>query len=617
MAARSLPIVLPLLRDEPNAASDAALLDAIPELDSPIRKEALAILIHRRHEPTLAQLVGRFEQFEAPLQDLILDHVDVLFPVVKIALESETQQQRLGAIEFIRRAEASSLAPLLVDSLRRPCPLTRDRAAGALHTLTAGLLARARSCAGPKRTDVTIRQLDTLAAALRDAVVGWELHFQPQAIEAAMWMARYIEPAFWQTLQNPRGQLAPLLSGLMRGSTDPRMIPFLLRVLALPSLGDVAVSVICRAHDSEWIRAFVAECGPCDDPSLVQGLLRLRDCPWLHHHVDDFLVAAKNQADKAVRVLLASGGPAARKTAMMRSLLNSDETPIIRAILNHLLQDAGEASNELLSLLAARRQDEFGQSAALELRRRAAAPPAAGHTSRTSTSALSSSRATATEGDPPHRAILGHLASDHSLDRLTGLRMIRDHHAHRELSEHVYKLTHDPDAVVRSFAVGLLSDLPGATSERILRAAVNDPDERVQANAVEVLDKLNVSDRAEGTVQKLSSHNNRVRANAVKSLLRLELRHAAEHLLNMLADSRSDHRRSALWVVERLQLRSVLGRVRRMSRDDPDERLRQRAAQISREFDDVPPLSSERGTPPEPLAAGRRPSHPRPGDHGA
>jgi HEAT repeat protein len=150
----------------------------------------------------------------------------------------------------------------------------------------------------------------------------------------------------------------------------------------------------------------------------------------------------------------------------------------------------------------------------------------------------------------------------------------------REFTEPVQRLAHDPDPVVRGLAVGALWQLPGATTERLLRAAINDPDDRVVANAVEGMDRLDVADRVALTEPKLGSPSSRVRANAVKSLLRAELRQAGEVLLDMLADPSAAHRLSALWVVERIRSRAALGRVRGMSIADPDQRVKERASRI-------------------------------------
>ena len=152
------------------------------------------------------------------------------------------------------------------------------------------------------------------------------------------------------------------------------------------------------------------------------------------------------------------------------------------------------------------------------------------------------------------------------------------------MAEQVFRLAHDPEPVVRSLAIALLAHLPGPTTERILRMAVEDPDDRVQANAVEALDRLDLADRVRWTKGKLESKSSRVRANAVKSLLRTELRQAGEALLDMLQDPSQAHRLSALWVIERLRLHSVLAQIDQMSRLDADRQVQMRARRILHTF---------------------------------
>ena len=170
------------------------------------------------------------------------------------------------------------------------------------------------------------------------------------------------------------------------------------------------------------------------------------------------------------------------------------------------------------------------------------------------------------------------LAFGDPAERRRTLRMVADLGVTKELTETVYRSAHDTDPSVRGCAISILGNMPGPTSVRILRQAVNDPDERVQATAIEVLDRMDWSERAPVTRPKLRSPHNRVRANAIKSLLRMEISEAGDALLDMLEDSSGSHRLSAIWVVERVGLKSLAPRMTMLSRDDPDERVRRRAA---------------------------------------
>ena len=180
--------------------------------------------------------------------------------------------------------------------------------------------------------------------------------------------------------------------------------------------------------------------------------------------------------------------------------------------------------------------------------------------------------------------VRGKLASASPPDRARALRLVRQIGYVREVEEQIYRLAHDPDPMVRSAAIGCLQQLPGVTTNRILRGALGDSDARVQADAVEALDTLDVQDRVALTRPKLESMNNRVRANAVKSLLRTELQQAGETLLDMLDHTSRSHRLSALWVVSRLGLGGVVHRIETMSQSDPDEQVRRRAARVLEEL---------------------------------
>jgi len=161
-----------------------------------------------------------------------------------------------------------------------------------------------------------------------------------------------------------------------------------------------------------------------------------------------------------------------------------------------------------------------------------------------------------------------------------------------EMSESIFELAHDPDGQVRALAISALVHLPGTTTHRILRDALNDPEPRVQANAIETLGTLGWKDADELVSPKLSSPHNRVRANAVKALLGMQFEAAADALLNMLGETSQSHRLSALWVVERMNLRVLVDRIVEISQTDPDGRVRHRAARVLRTLSVAAPVPS-------------------------
>ncbi len=329
---------------------------------------------------------------------------------------------------------------------------------------------------------------------------------------------------------------------------------------------------------------------------------------------------------------MATGGTKREKIGCLRALIDAGEDEFTRAVVKHLRQNKSDASTDLLRLVASRAGDGVAETLGREFRHPTGGVPEGSAVDGHGQAAAGGPIAEPQMGDDEKRTsfeqlwgrfehlstrerdaylrlfehdrgdllvpIRAKLASNNCADRGQALQLARAMGQARAVEEQVYKLSHDPDAVVRSLAISMLAELPGPTGRRILRAAMMDPDERVQANAVEVLDVLDVPDRLADTEPKLESPNNRVRANAVKSLLRMEFRKSGDVLLNMLDDPSSAPRISALWVIERLELASVVRRVTAMSRHDSDLRVRRRAQRVLRELLGEHPSQRTPPTPP-------------------
>jgi hypothetical protein len=517
-----------------------------------------------------------------------------------MAIASKSLEKRLCAIEMIVRGEAGRLAYLLAEAMRSRCPRTRERAAEGLHSMTARLMDRLT--AGPLVDEIV--ELDVragcLAEALGTAVRFWELHFQPKVIEAALWLGDRTEPAILSKLQEPRTKLAHMLNDLLDRTTDTRLAPFVLRALSVPHLRHAASRAIGRGRDEAFLRAILMESWLLADPSIEQGCRWIRDGRWLRQAVEVVLSLDDSAVAGAVNLLAAIGGPPERKIELFRELIGAGHAEVRSAVVWRLIRDESEAANELLAVVASRPGDSVARMAERELRRRRGmgqpAPVSSAHQA-TAQGAFNEYWNSFDDLDSPVRGqasdavrrrcpdlgivLRTKLTSPEPLDRARGLRITSSLGVQGELEEWVQRMASDPDPTVRSVAVGMLADLPGTATERLLRTAVNDPDSRVSANAIEALDRLDVDSRVKCTEPKLEASDNRVRANAVKSLLRAEVRRAGETLIGMLEDPSPTHRLSALWVIERLRSGAVLDRVRDMSRDDPDERVRERAGRLS------------------------------------
>jgi HEAT repeat protein len=603
MAESSLPVALGLLTDEKNPAADAALVEALPTLEPLVQAAVLDVLLTRANTAALADVVGRFDQYDAALQQLIIECVNDLSSGVRVAISSSHLAYRMAAIEAIVRGGASKLAYLLADALRSRCPHTRLRAAEGLHTMTRDLLDGIACGVSTLGLAELNTQLDAVAEALATGVRRWEIHFRPEVLEASMWLADRTESAILAKLGQSHTRIVHMLEELMGGASDPRKAGFLVRALAIPELCGAAVDAIKRGDDADFIQAVVDESWLLGDEKIAQGWRRVRDLRWAK-----LLLGSPDRWDARsvsgiVGFLMGTGGSEAKRVETLRGLVGTGREDVLNALVWRLLADQSETSCSLLTIVATRSEGRASKLAARELRRRRGeltceSPTCRGGSKPPATPSelfdaywLSFEGLDEIERRTARMALLhgadeiavtlrAKLASSDSLDRTRALRIVSDLSLERAVEASLYRLVSDSDAVVRGLAVRTLSSLPGTTAERLLRGAVNDSDPRVQANAVEGLDRLNVAGRVACTQPKLESAHSRVRGSAVRSLLRAELREAGDTLLKMLEDECAEHRLAGLWVVQQLHLQSVGPRVIEMSRSDADARVRAKAEDV-------------------------------------
>ncbi len=616
--ADSIPAAFALLPRLDNAAADTALVEILPELRGRAQATAFDLLVRRGDAARLAPVLGRFDALDESLQTLIVSRARGLFAAVRTAIGSSKVEQRTGAIEVIVRSDTSELAYLLADALRVQCPRTRALAAEGLHRMADQWLLGSGAdvlSADAGRTS----HAGFLAQALQAGIMTWEIHHQPKVLEAAVWMAGHLMPAIRLKLDDPKTKIGHMLNEILTVASSPRLAGFAVRALAVPVLRAAAARAIGDARDITFIRAVLSHGWLLADDEIRRGCRWIRASRWLHQGMEEFLGFDRREAAAALQLLDAAGGSHEARIERCRELLDAGDHDLRTAVLWRLFADPSEAASDLLTTIAGRSSDELARLAMREVKRRRpdSAPPTRAVDLDDDTVPGSAARKAFDElwqrfdrSSPPDRASLveriggdlfkllrARLSGSAPADRARAVRVARAVGVVKELQEHIFGLAHDPDSVVRSAAISALADLPGPTSVRILRAAVDDADPRVQADAIEALDRLDTEERIPVTQPKLESPHNRVRANAVKSLLRVELEQAGEVLLDMLEDHSRAQRLSALWVVRRLELGAVLHRIAEMSDSDPDERVKARAARVMHEL-------LQRTTPEQGVAGG-------------
>ncbi len=602
----SVPPVYALLAQSPNAAADRALLDALPHLTPPYRRVALDTLLERDRPTGLAHLATRFAGLDAGLQAMVLGRADWLSPGIRLAIESEQLETRLTAVELIRRSGSGKLAYLLAGALSQPCPETRGQSARALNQLVLDYLNRRDGAPGAAGRGAGGEDAHHLASAVRQALACWEAHLRADVIAAAVWMASALEEEILDRVSRPRSKLARAFNELLPTLLDARGAGYLIRALRSAPLRGHAVARIEHCEDDAVMMALVDEAWLLADPEICRALSRVRRLRWLEAGLHPLRDVGPRRAEAAAALIAATGLVTDVKVSLWQSMATSGEPALARAGLWQLIRHRSPESSTALRCVSRRGGPSEVRLARQELRRRTRAGliqvglPAAEAEPDDRPSGFVTFDAfwAAFERlDPARQATLskalraklpdfdrhvrGRLAAGDPADRVLALRIVRAAEMEPDFDRQLFALAHDPDALVRSAALGTLAGLPHPSALRILRNALNDPDDRVQANAIEALDGLDAAQFAGDIKEKLQSPNARVRANAVKSLLKMELWEAVESLLAMFdAESRAD-RLSALWVVESLQLRSVMDRLAELARSDPDPEVRYRAAQVA------------------------------------
>ena len=75
--APTIPAALTIIEKRKNRAVDAALVEALPDLDPMAQAEALRIIAARGHQAALATLAARFNDYEPAIQLMLLDRIRI------------------------------------------------------------------------------------------------------------------------------------------------------------------------------------------------------------------------------------------------------------------------------------------------------------------------------------------------------------------------------------------------------------------------------------------------------------------------------------------------------------------------------------------------------------
>jgi len=610
------PLVYALLARSNNVAADRALVDALPELDSELQDVALDTLTQRSRPAGLALVVAACPDWTHSLRQRVIARAEGLSAGLRLAIDSDSADTRLAAVDIIRRGNGVKCAYLLANALTRPCPRTRRAAGQAIEQLVTSFLSRCSQHESPTAPDAErASQRQALAGAVRQAMNCWSAHRRTEVIRAAMWLAEDLEDVILTRVAQPRLKLSRVFEESLRGRLDPRMAAYAVRALRAPELRGPVAAWIGNCTDDRTMVAVLDNLWVAGDVEVYQALSSIRRLAWLEGGIAPLMDLPGGRAEAAAVLVASSGLPNEGKVNLLASMACSGPAALARAAVWQLVPNRTREASAALRQVSRHGEAGVARLAGRELQRRERAgqlsadfvhgadpPPAKVSTFDTYWAAFDrldgvrQAEFGAQLREQQHdfdRCLRQKLASNDPADRTRAVCVVRRLRLQEELDASLYGLAHDADAVVRSSVMRALGHLDSPTSRRILSVALHDPDARVQANAIEALDALEACQYQSAVRDKLASPNGRVRANAVKMLLKLELREAVDALLNMLHGAARSDRLSALWVIECLRLQSLTDRLTDLACNDPDPQVRHRAVQVARSVGvEIPPAAT-------------------------
>ncbi len=627
------PRIFDILLGSNDAAADQALVAAAPELDAPLQREAVRVLLSRGREAGLEALPGVYDRLTGEAKDAIVAHTARLFGALRATIRNSNIRTRLNTLDIIRCSGNIRLAYLLAHATHDNAPQVRTEAAVALRDLAgrhgqnyAETVATLRDAAGADAKIVSAAAATLgllrderryLIDALAEAVNCYESHFRPEVLEAAMLYADELEDKLFKRPTAKRGKLIETMHGILASSSLPRFAPFIYVALCYQELSRPILSILSTSRDCELFAQLIRLQWLTRDPGIRKSLAAIRSLPWLEDGMDAAFGLPDDAAAMAPAWLLNLGLPSGQKVAALLNFLLLDNPAANRAAVWALVKIDTPASTLALQSATEHEEEAVRKAAEREIAFRARRDSLIVRRPRKDrpdewTNVLD--RASISEEfedlwqhferlQPVQAATAGHhaanyvpgftaqlqvkLRSPQAGDRLRALRLLQALNTGEQFKNEVFALANDPWPPLRAAAMAVLGRLDDVTSRRILERGANDADPGVQTAAIEALDQMNAPRRLELCLPKLESDHADVRAAAVRALLKLRVPKAAVGLIGMLRDRRAEHRCSALWIIDQMRLDNLTPRVLELAATENDPRIARIANHVARRLQRV------------------------------
>ncbi len=586
------------------------LFASLESPDALVQAASAGAILRYLRSDGLPRLIAAFPRLAPGVAAEIVRRVDDFAHVLRETLVSGGADEKLSALDMVRRSGRAKLAYLLVDALSDADARVAESALEGLARMAEAVRRESRSAREgadePPRSEIEARRfalLDPVLAHLRDLS-------RPQP-DGLLLLAMGLDPrandllfSIMDSRQDPR---AERIERLARNAASPHVISFLYDALRDRRASAFAAEVFQSRRDLPFVRAMLASARFFADSRVRESLRNIRSVDTLatpDGGARREVFGSGLLALRAAHFIVLSGAAAAAKPALLDVAASAGGPGFVKSLAETTASAlrAGRPPGEISAALAYL-EGEIGRRAArspgggdeplaLELEFPWAHPDAASLPADAFTQFFNAfdrlddaTKRLAAENlrrlDPSHLDRLRQeLAGLDAERRLRAVKVLVALGGEEALEGALLTLASDPDRHVRATvvkALGVLEDEPVA---RALLAAVNDPDRRVVANTVEAIEQIGREEFA-GLVRILAGHpNNRIRANAIKALWTLGVRDAASRLDAMLADPDEMMRLSATWVLGEVDHPQRIEMLRSVASTDPSERVRAKAKSI-------------------------------------
>jgi len=567
------------------------------------RTRAVDAAIERGERPALEAVIRVFDQLEEDQQDKAVEASETFLPVLRQNVRESETRVRANICEFLVRMQDTRVAHLLADLLQDSAEEIKKKAQEGLlslahnyHTLMfrveAGEVEMPRAALEAKRYAL----LDAFLTALR----FYSAHERPEMIAALFSLDRRGDEVLMDILANPMDRRRKIILDILETVSYPRAIRFLITMLKSAKTAALAHEVIETRFDADFIKALLCEKGLLSSPRVRRALGGVEFVPWLRPGTQKAADLPARLAVRAVRFLVATGTKPAEQEVILERLaaekrvaLASSARFVLTALEKQVSRDRIDAGLVKIEERCGALEPALWEPEISELAPERAPAGAAGsellsesvlfRNFMNSFESLARSEKEAAIAEFKSKGLLKReikraLADTEAEIVLRAIKVIEFAGCQADLSAELAALTRHPDTRVRSSTVRQLGKAGAQDALKALFSMLNDRDRRVLANAVEALEETGHRQILR-LLEPLRKHpDNRVRANAAKAAWTLGDERGRETLVEMLASPRPETRLSGLWGLRQIGLGEEAEKVRDLSENDSEQRVRDAAS---------------------------------------